>query len=90
MSLAMGEGRAYGGGMGSDEERHGWSAAKFSCPVCKQPVQAVATRRRKVFGAYVPVWEPGPCENPACPAKGKAQGSSAAGETEEREQPQPG
>ncbi|MGP3980186.1 hypothetical protein [Streptomyces sp. KR80] len=54
--------------MARNEEPDGWSAAKFSCPVCKEPVPAVATRRRKVFGAYVPVWEPGPCGNPECPA----------------------
>ncbi|MGP3924888.1 hypothetical protein [Streptomyces sp. 8N616] len=53
--------------MGSVEEHEGWSSASFTCPVCKQQVPAVATKRRKVFGAYVPVWEPGPCENPDCP-----------------------
>jgi hypothetical protein len=53
--------------MAGDEDHRGWSAARFSCPVCKQPVQAIATKRRKVFGTYVPVWEPGECQNPDCP-----------------------
>ncbi|WP_086724216.1 hypothetical protein [Streptomyces carpinensis] len=35
------------------------------CPVCGQPVEAVV-RRRKTLGAWVPVWEPGPCRNPEC------------------------
>ncbi|MFG2192143.1 hypothetical protein [Streptomyces sp. NPDC048639] len=52
--------------MGSVEDHKGWSSARFSCRACKSPVQTVARRRRKVFGAYVPVWEPGPCENPEC------------------------
>lgn len=76
--------------MGSDKERRGWSTAEFSCPECKQPVQAVATRRRKVLGAYVPVWEPGPCENRACPRWNiRTQQPPEGDEPEEREQPQP-
>jgi hypothetical protein len=69
--------------MASDRAREGWSTARFTCPVCKQPVPAVATRRRKVFGAYVPVWEPGPCENPGCPLNAESRE-----ELEPREKPE--
>ncbi|MFF0010058.1 hypothetical protein [Streptomyces sp. NPDC005374] len=44
--------------MGSDER---------VCPACGQPVQSVV-RRRKTLGAWVPVWEGGPCHNPECAA----------------------
>ncbi|MEU0007736.1 hypothetical protein ABZ079_26495 [Streptomyces sp. NPDC006314] len=37
------------------------------CPVCGQPVETVV-RRHKTLGAWVPVWGPGPCRNPDCPA----------------------
>jgi hypothetical protein len=37
------------------------------CPVCGQPVGTVI-HRRKTLGAFVPVWGPGPCRNPGCPA----------------------
>ncbi|POX55590.1 hypothetical protein C3489_09765 [Streptomyces sp. Ru71] len=37
------------------------------CPVCGQPVERVV-RRHKTLGAWVPVWGPGPCRNPECPA----------------------
>ncbi|MCM2580281.1 hypothetical protein [Streptomyces meridianus] len=53
--------------MENDEGRHGWSTAAFFCPACKRPVQTVAAGRRKVLGAFVPAWGPGPCENPECP-----------------------
>ncbi|MEU6217084.1 hypothetical protein ABZ845_06095 [Streptomyces sp. NPDC047022] len=36
------------------------------CPSCGQPVAAVV-RRHKTLGAFVPVWRPGPCQNPRCP-----------------------
>ncbi|MGW3496425.1 hypothetical protein [Streptomyces sp. NPDC001020] len=36
------------------------------CPSCGQPV-ATVVRRHKTLGAFVPVWGPGPCRNPACP-----------------------
>ncbi|GGX83826.1 hypothetical protein [Streptomyces anandii] len=35
------------------------------CPTCGQPVETVV-RRHKTLGAWVPVWEPGPCRNPRC------------------------
>jgi hypothetical protein len=35
--------------------------------VCKQPVPKVVVGRRKVLGAFVPVWGPGDCFNPDCP-----------------------
>lgn len=38
----------------------------YQCPECGQPVVAVA-KRHKTLGAYVPLWEPGPCRNPDCP-----------------------
>jgi hypothetical protein len=37
------------------------------CPSCGQPV-ATVVRRHKTLGAFVPVWRPGPCRNPECPA----------------------
>ncbi|WP_123967393.1 hypothetical protein [Streptomyces sp. TLI_185] len=37
------------------------------CPVCGQPVETVV-KRHKTLGAWVPVWVPGPCRNPACEA----------------------
>ncbi|GAA1417036.1 hypothetical protein GCM10009601_10320 [Streptomyces thermospinosisporus] len=39
------------------------------CPTCGQPLEMVA-RRHKTLGAWVPVWQPGPCRNPDC---GKAE-----------------
>lgn len=37
------------------------------CPWCGQPV-ATVVRRHKTLGVFVPVWRPGPCRNPRCPA----------------------
>ncbi|MGW2704310.1 hypothetical protein [Streptomyces sp. NPDC001340] len=37
------------------------------CPVCGQPVDTVV-RRHKTLGIWVPLWGPGPCYNPKCPA----------------------
>ncbi|MFD5584980.1 hypothetical protein ACFWII_14455 [Streptomyces sp. NPDC127063] len=37
------------------------------CSVCGQPV-ATVVHRHKTLGAWVPVWGPGPCHNPQCPA----------------------
>ncbi|POX51399.1 hypothetical protein [Streptomyces sp. Ru72] len=37
------------------------------CPSCGHPV-ATVVRRHKTLGAVVPVWRPGPCRNPQCPA----------------------
>jgi hypothetical protein len=40
---------------------------EYVCPVCKQPVDTVV-RRHKTLGVFVPVWGPGPCQNPECSA----------------------
>jgi hypothetical protein len=40
---------------------------EYVCPVCKQPVETVV-RRHKTLGIFVPVWGPGPCQNPKCSA----------------------
>ncbi|MEU8571091.1 hypothetical protein AB0C51_22565 [Streptomyces pathocidini] len=74
--------------MASQHEPEGWSAAKFTCPACHQPVEAVVKRRRKVLGAYVPVWEPGPCANPECPRSPQAE--QDGGPAEEPKEAQPG
>lgn len=47
------------------------------CPVCGQPVERVV-KRHKTLGAWVPVWAPGPCRDPRCPANAQ---SARAGET---------
>lgn len=36
------------------------------CPTCGQPVGTVV-KRHKTLGAWVPLWQPGPCHNPNCP-----------------------
>ncbi|MEV8531071.1 hypothetical protein [Streptomyces sp. NPDC051211] len=36
------------------------------CPACGSPVARVV-KRRKVLGAFVPAWGPGPCRNRDCP-----------------------
>ncbi|GAA4818034.1 hypothetical protein [Streptomyces ziwulingensis] len=40
---------------------------KNVCPACGQTVETVV-RRHKTLGAWVPVWVPGPCHDPTCPA----------------------
>ncbi|MFG2887765.1 hypothetical protein ACGFYV_36775 [Streptomyces sp. NPDC048297] len=40
---------------------------KQVCPVCGQPA-ATIVGRHKTLGTWVPVWGPGPCHNPDCPA----------------------
>ncbi len=52
------------------------SGARHVCPVCKQPVQAVI-KRRKILGAFVPIWVAGPCHNPNCEAREGAGPSDA-------------
>ncbi|GHC47378.1 hypothetical protein [Streptomyces flavofungini] len=54
--------------MGSDGRRSG--PRPQSDPVCKHCGRPVGTaiKRRKVLGAYVPVWAPAPCHNPECDA----------------------
>lgn len=42
----------------------------YVCAVCHQPLRDVVVKRRKVLGTVVPVWGPGPCENPECPRHG--------------------
>ncbi|GHE84997.1 hypothetical protein GCM10018785_61100 [Streptomyces longispororuber] len=55
--------------MGSEEGRFASrSQDGHTCPSCGRPV-ATAVKRRKVLGAYVPVWGPAPCHNPACDAR---------------------
>ncbi|RII16043.1 hypothetical protein DSC45_15760 [Streptomyces sp. YIM 130001] len=60
--------------MGKDAEdaartnsRKADSQGGIVCPACKRPVET-AVRRRKVLGAFVPVWGPGPCRNEKCHA----------------------
>ncbi|WP_151771327.1 hypothetical protein [Streptomyces abyssomicinicus] len=48
---------------------------RYVCPSCGQPVPMVV-RRHKMMGTYVPVWRPGHCENPDCPAKGQEPGEA--------------
>ncbi|MGW1909226.1 hypothetical protein ACWCQS_00315 [Streptomyces sp. NPDC002076] len=60
------------------------------CPVCGQPVDTVVGRR-KTLGAWVPVWGPGPCRNPDCPAYGEPVAPVApAAPDDGNEQPRPG
>ncbi|GAA3149543.1 hypothetical protein ACFQ0X_15655 [Streptomyces rectiviolaceus] len=54
--------------MGSDGSRSGPRPQREPvCASCGRPV-GTAIKRRKVLGAYVPVWGPGPCHNPQCEA----------------------
>ncbi|WP_447050280.1 hypothetical protein ACRAKG_27325 [Streptomyces rosealbus] len=54
--------------MGSDGSRSGPRPQREPvCATCGRPV-GTAIKRRKVLGAYVPVWGPGPCHNPQCGA----------------------
>ncbi|MGP4050100.1 hypothetical protein [Streptomyces sp. 2A115] len=49
---------------------------EYVCPVCKQPVDTVV-RRHKTLGVFVPVWGPGPCQNPKCAAYEEAESETA-------------
>nr|WP_149184351.1 hypothetical protein [Streptomyces sp. TRM49041] len=40
------------------------------CPACGQPV-GTAIQRRKILGAWVPIWRPLPCPNPDCERFGR-------------------
>ncbi|MFI1537353.1 hypothetical protein [Streptomyces anandii] len=51
------------------------------CPTCGQPVETVV-RRHKTLGAWVPVWEPGPCRNPRC-----GQDTAVAADRDRPEEP---
>ncbi|WP_225834921.1 hypothetical protein [Streptomyces sp. NK08204] len=53
------------------------------CPVCGQPVETVVGRH-KTLGAWVPVWGPGPCHNPDCPARAEPPGGAVAAEGRRR------
>lgn len=54
--------------MGSDGRRSGpRPQSEPVCEHCGRPV-GTAIKRRKVLGAYVPVWGPAPCRNPECDA----------------------
>jgi hypothetical protein len=65
--------------MAKEEDRSAPRRAEHVCPVCKRPVETVV-KRRKVLGAYVPSWGPGPCHDPDCPARADEEdsGTSAA------------
>ncbi|MFF6907331.1 hypothetical protein ACFY9Q_15450 [Streptomyces sp. NPDC012389] len=49
----------------ASKERENRQRAAFMCPTCKNPVRS-EIRRHKTLGIFVPVWRPGPCENPDC------------------------
>lgn len=49
----------------ASKKRETRQRAAFMCPTCKHPV-ASEVQRRKTLGIFVPVWRPGPCENPDC------------------------
>ncbi|WP_107054839.1 hypothetical protein [Streptomyces aureocirculatus] len=54
--------------MGSDGRRSGpRPQSEPVCTHCGRPV-GTAIKRRKVLGAYVPVWGPAPCRNSECEA----------------------
>ena len=40
--------------------------AGYVCRACHSPVTATL-RRYKAMGIFVPLWRPGPCQNPSCP-----------------------
>ncbi|PCG85984.1 hypothetical protein CIB93_10770 [Streptomyces sp. WZ.A104] len=48
------------------KERETRQRAAFMCPTCKEPVPS-EIHRHKTLGIFVPVWRPGPCQNPDCP-----------------------
>ncbi|MFG3494916.1 hypothetical protein [Streptomyces sp. NPDC047928] len=43
------------------------------CPACGQAV-GTAIKKRKILGAWVPVWTPQPCHNPRCERFGRTPG----------------
>ncbi|MEW2066828.1 hypothetical protein [Streptomyces sp. NPDC007346] len=49
----------------ASKKRETQQRAAFMCPACKHPVRS-EIRRHKTLGIFVPVWRPGPCENPDC------------------------
>ncbi|MFP3988008.1 hypothetical protein U9R90_10970 [Streptomyces sp. E11-3] len=52
------------------------SETGYVCPVCKQPVQTVI-KRRKILGAWVPMWIAGPCQNADCEARSDDEAAGA-------------
>jgi hypothetical protein len=52
------------------------------CPACGEPVGTVI-KRRKTLGAFVPVWEPGPCHKPGCPLSDVSQSEKSPEESAE-------
>ncbi|MFF8844653.1 hypothetical protein ACF08N_18370 [Streptomyces sp. NPDC015127] len=52
------------------------------CPACGRPVGTVV-KRHKTLGAFVPVWEPGPCRNPDCPLNVEKDGDTSGEEVGE-------
>ncbi|NBE55958.1 hypothetical protein [Streptomyces boluensis] len=52
--------------------------AEQLCPACKRPVETVV-KRRKVLGAYVPSWGPGPCHRRGCAARVDEQDTGTQG-----------
>nr|WP_307661204.1 hypothetical protein [Streptomyces sp. V1I1] len=53
------------------------------CPACGEPVGTVI-KRRKTLGAFVPVWEPGPCRSPGCPRSDVSQSEKSSEESPEK------
>jgi hypothetical protein len=53
------------------------------CPACGEPVGTVI-KRRKTLGAFVPVWEPGPCHKPGCPLSDVSQSEKSPEESPEK------
>ncbi|MFI6104309.1 hypothetical protein [Streptomyces sp. NPDC051310] len=54
--------------MGSEGHRtvhHPQAGPEHLCRACGLPV-GTTMKRRKILGAWVPVWEPRPCRNPDC------------------------
>lgn len=49
----------------ASKKRETQQRAAFMCPTCKHPV-ASEIQRRTTLGIFVPVWRPGPCDNPDC------------------------
>lgn len=65
----------------ASKKRETQQRAAFMCPTCKHPV-ASEIQRRKTLGIFVPVWRPGPCENPDCgatPPRSGRRGTGPAG-----------
>ncbi|MGR8007366.1 hypothetical protein [Streptomyces hypolithicus] len=49
----------------ASKERDTKPQAEHICPVCKQ-ILPTEVHRHKTLGMYVPIWRPGPCQNPDC------------------------